>query len=458
MVWSADKMISAVRLWTTWTTMPLKVVAPSFNSALVTMLSNLEGLKGTIAQSVGVPPSEINYTYSDLLFGMKEWSKLQGEYIAGTYKTNKLWLAMRDFDYMTNSYDVRIIRKQSVVGEPAAYDTANLFATYKIGEDFGIYTILAAQMRHQKVKEGSSLSMWDAYSVKDGKLTFDENVIRGYIKNADGTYSELRAFTDREIFKMKRVYEMQQGGYRKSEMTLIQQTAAGKLLMQFKQYMPTILNNVYSGKYKDYSLADLKIIPDELHEGENVYDYVDRLNEGRMLVLLKMIWSYSRMAKTDAYRYKNLSNEQKQQFILVMETLGVLTIAIAATLAGADDDEPDTPLAQRTRRLFMEDVTQGMNPVDILRNVMTPIASISKLFNATTGGITFLTQGVVMGKETTEGKPVGYANFSKSVPGLATFAEIDRYFKKSTKASEYDWMFGYNLKEGLKSGGTRSVD
>ena len=128
------------------------------------------------------------------------------------------------------------------------------------------------------------------------------------------------------------------------------------------------------------------------------------------------------------------------------QQLLIMSLAITAAMVGAagDGDDPlDTPLGQRTKRLFMEDATQGLNPVDILRSAMTPLSSVSKGFNAIQWSITYLTEGFIMGKKTSEGKPVGWSAVSKSIPGLTTFAEYDRYFKKSAKDSEYSWLFGY---------------
>jgi hypothetical protein len=172
-----------------------------------------------------------------------------------------------------------------------------------------------------------------------------------------------------------------------------------------------------------------------------------------MLVIMKMLADYSRVMNSDPHRWKDLSNEQKQQVIAFGITLGIfMTYVIGSKIGDDDDDKKYSALHERTRRLFMEDATQGMNPLDIARTATTPIATVSKLFRTGNAMWDFMTEGL-WGARTMEGKPKGLTELYKAIPVTSTLAEIDRYFKPSVKEGSNRIMYGY-----WTDPGTRSVD
>jgi len=458
-----SKLMNQAKMYLSYSLMGLKVVAPAVNTALVIMLTTKDAVKGSIAKSLGIPEEEIDFTLKDLKNASMDYSSMQKDIWSNNQEKNKLHAFAKKFHYLADNYDYKIRPKDQIIAKNRFGDTSWIFFTYRMGEDFGQFAILAAQIRRMKTKdkEGNTISMWDAYDFdEEGKFVYTGGN-RGFVKHEGDNVEEIGEITTEEMIRLKRVYQRIHGNYRQDEKMMIEMTAEGSWLMNYKRYMPAYMIGLFGGKQKDSSLGYFKpkmiinedgtVMPKKL-DGETELEFVDRIHRQKFDLLFGMLHTYSKMALNtfgtkfninEDYTLKGMSNEEKQKMIDILLTLSIMSTFIAGYNYDDDDDNVKTPLEERLRRLFVEDITQGANPQDFLRNMATPVVMVSKMFDMSMAFTKFIGQGIIQGERTKEGKIPGGTTFRKTTPIFSVLAEIDKYFKEDVKESDVKTLFGY---------------
>ena len=110
-----------------------------------------------------------------------------------------------------------------------------------------------------------------------------------------------------------------------------------------------------------------------------------------------------------------------------------------------DDDDKfwNSQAGQRLTRLLSEDITQGYNPVDILRNIQSQSIVLPRLFQTTEALIDFTLNGVIRGERTQDKHRLpGESMLRKVIPGFSTLAELERYMGNNFTDTEFAGWFG----------------
>lgn len=418
---SIDRIMRLLKSWVSASAMWIKPVAAGSNAALIFTLNLSKAMVGSLAKATGMPIEQIDFTITDLIFAHKEHGKFIGDMMRGKKEENKLWLFAKQFNYLPDNYDYAV-RKGELLGvKNKLFDKSNFYLFHSIGEEYGSFVLLAAQMKRYKM---GTKSAWDSYDVQDGKLVYTGD---RDLPLDDGTrLTELNAT---EITKLKRVSSRIHGGYRQDERTALELTAMGQWALQFKKYLPNVLENLFQGKYEDVSIG--YYAKKQNDAGEDVYTWVSRINEGRVRVLGKWIMTMMYIRQDDDYAWSNLEDEQKLQIYDVMVSGAMWAMMTSATflVLGDDDDDDEEEAAWRRRFVRLaDDTTQGLYIPDLFNSIQTQIGILPKLYKTSSAAYDFLFRGIIMGEETQRGDMVGYNTLTNNLPFFATLKEYERYF------------------------------
>ena len=429
-----DQILRGLKYWSTITSMWLKPIQGTFNHALIIMLDTKDALKGTIARAVGVPPENIDFTMKDLHRAEMEVFKLWKDQALGNQRENKLYNLAYKFQYLTDSYDYTIFRENLVAGGTKLFKESNMYFFHTIGEDHGNYSLLAAQLMHMKhPKTGKSI--WDSYDNYGNWNAPSRGVT---VDPGTGETTELNELDSREITKLKRVSQRIHGSYRQEERSALELYALGQWLLQFKRYMPQLLNNLFQGGYKDSTAGYYKQVFDangkpKRIDGEDVFEFSERMQRGRLWVMLEILGSLWGKGRA----FNDMDPEEQQQFIDLMMTATLMLSYGTYVMTGyKDDDEKfwSTNFGMRLNRLIVEDLTQNVNPMDAGRNLVTPLITVSKLYNGMQALGSFLVDGLILGNRTQQGRIPGETTVRKYIPVLSMFAEFEKYIGNAQEA------------------------
>ena len=434
----ADKVLRGMKHWTSAAAMWVKPVAGTANHALITMLNSKEAAKGSFAKRLGIEEEDIDYTISDLVKAEGLIIEMAKDFMIGEGKKNKLWVMAKKLNYLTDNYDYAVRNRDMIAPKSKVYDQANLYIFHQIGEDHGSLMLLAAQLLHRK-NQKTGKSMWDSYD-KEGNWV---GGVRGRVQigetsNGDPIYRELTEMDDRETTHLKRVSQRIHGSYRQDERVALELYALGHWVLQFKKYFPTILFNMFQGKRRDMSLGSYKLVKQE--KGEDIYEFVERINEGRVLIMLKMIGNITSLRSDPDYNWSNLDSESKQHMIEVFNTLFILAGWFVANATVIDDDDEfwNSNWGKLIQRKAGEDLSQGYHPMDLIRNFRDTTIVIPRLYSTIEAFTLFISDGVVGGKKLRNGRMPGETMLRKNLPFFATWEEVQRYFGH-TKSTEVKW-------------------
>lgn len=425
--------VSAGAMW-------LKLVAAGFNAALILSLNFKKAMEGSWGKLAGLEDTEIEFTFSDFAQGIVTWTMSQFHSFIPNEEGGKLLAMAKLLDYLPENYDYRANPK-SLVAPKNRLNTGMLFVAHKIGEDMGNYSILYSALKRMKTvdKDGKQISMWDAYKYNPAteQVAYDGGV-RGVVERGDGSFKELRELENEEIIRLKRVSQKIHGGYRQEERIAMELTALGSVVMQFRKFLPAIIENAFQGRYKDNSLGFYKLKMDEngnpvLKEGKNVYEWQARVSEGRIMLLLKLVSSYfkigdMRLFGDDKYNWDNLENEDKQNIRELLLTSMMILSWLMIRGSAVDDDDKEKAFFIRLDRLFLEDITQGYNPLDIARSIQSQGALFYQGFDFLQAFADFTLNGVIRGDTTQSGDMPGVNKMMRRIPPFSVIKDIEKYF------------------------------
>lgn len=425
--------VSAGAMW-------LKFVAAGFNAALILSLNFKKAMEGSWGKLAGLEDAEIEYTLSDFTEGVVAWTKTQFHSFIPTEEGGKLLALTKALDYLPENYDYRA-NPESLVAPRNRLNLGMLFVAHKIGEDMGNYTILYSTLKRMKTtdKNGNQISMWDAYKYDEANQTvIYDGGVRGVVERGDGSFKELRGLENEEIIRLKRVSQKIHGGYRQEERIAMELTALGSVVMQFRKFLPAIVENAFQGRYKDNSLGFYALKMDEngnpvLKDGKNVYEWQTRVSEGRVMLLLKLVSSYlkigdMRLFGDDKYNWDNLENEDKQNIREILLTAMMVITWLMVRGSAIDDDDEEKAFFIRLDRLFLEDITQGYNPLDIARSIQSQGALFYQGFDFLQAFADFMLNGVIRGNTTEKGDMPGVNKMLRRIPPFSVIKDIEKYF------------------------------
>ena len=189
--------------------------------------------------------------YAGQYFGKKNFIKAKTYYwggLSGIIKdtvgrtpTSKIGLMNEYFNVLQHfdEYGNRIKHKALSM---RGMNLGSFFFIMTMGEHMLQSQLFMAMALQKKftLADGKKISLWDAYSVENGKLILNPEVAEQFNQH------------DRAIFKDKvqGVYQRLHGIYNQKDRNAIQQYAAGRWVMQFRKWMPSGFQRRFEGVEK----------------------------------------------------------------------------------------------------------------------------------------------------------------------------------------------------------------
>jgi hypothetical protein len=178
----------------------------------------------------------------------------------------------------------------------------------------------------------------------------------------------------------------------------------------------------------------------ERKDGEDVYVWMQRINEGRFRVLGKMFLSLVMMGSGDpGYKWSNMEPLMKQHMIDAALTVGMWTTMYIGYLKMFGDDKDDDTLKMWYKMYLLDNFIQQYSPQEMLKigvQSMQPVAMTRALQTTTSLG-TMMIAGFDYSfgdKEdafTNKGDFKGWNQFKKSIPFVASYADMIRRLENS---------------------------
>ena len=314
-------------------------------------------------------------------FGFKDYLKGSTQYwemlpkllaeLTSNNKTSKLGLLMEKFDVLDDFYDK--LRETGFYenGLNKIIGNTSLFFLYGLGEHLLHAQGMLACLNKTKVKNanGKQVPLLDAFEVKvvdgNGELVIKE----GYTDLNGRPIND--AFIKRQKKVISYVNRSLQGAFGDDEKGLIHQAAFGRLVMNFRQWMPAHYARRFNKLHWDAQLGDFR---------EGYYVTCWKFAGG----LLADIKNHQFQLAT---RYKNLNDMQKANLRRALtETAILVALALISRLGFGDDPKHRTKAEAmakyEVKRLLME--TYASSPLNlrafvsnIYKTLNEPIAAIA---------------------------------------------------------------------------------
>lgn len=289
-------------------------------------------------------------------FGVKDMMYADAKYfqllmpllneINSNNKSSFLGLLMEKFDVLDDFYER--IKETGFYKNPISkiIGNGNLFFLYGIGEHLlhaqGMLAVLHNKKNNVLDKHGNEVSLLDALEVIKDETGNGELMIKdGYTKKNG------EKLTEADLQKIKRkiayVNKSMHGAFGTFEKGMIHKYAVGRLIMNFRQWMPAHYQRRFRGLHYDTDLG-------EYREGYYVSGYKFIKGCVQDLVKAKIQW---------VARYKELSEMQKYNLRrAAAETIIMVMLITAISLLGDEKDKKGNwayrDLIYQLKRMQME--------------------------------------------------------------------------------------------------------
>jgi len=454
----ADALLMLMKNWTSATLMWLKPFTGGGNGVNAMILQHKDSIKGSIGslKLFGVDGDAIDTTLADSLFADKVYF---GEHIAnaitGRFERDKTWLLLKKLRYLPDQFDYKSSERYLLSVRNRVVSQSTMYSFHRIPEEAVAMVTMISQLHHLK-NQKTGKSLWDSYEVQQ-MPNGEYDVVwtggtRGKLKEGTGsntTYTDLNELTSQEVAKIKKVYEKMQGGYRKEEAAAIEVYVLGKVFMQLKKYYPRLLLNAFASKRSELDMGYLKKTADR-KDGEDVYEWMQRVNEGRFRVLGKFFLSTVMMgAGNRDYKWHNMPDSLKLHVVDAGLTLGMWFTAYVAYLKMFGDDKDNDSMKQWWKMYMMDNFIQQYSPKELMKigvQGMQPVAFSRALQTVTAAGTMMgATWDYAFGNEaeafTDKGDFRGWVQFRKAIPFFASYYDAVRRIENSedlTKVFQFD--------------------
>lgn len=322
------------------------------------------------------------FNMKDLVYADAEYFHLLGPLlneINSNTKSSKLGLLMERFDVLDDFYDK--IKETGFYKNPISrvIGNTNLFFLYGIGEHLlhaqGMLAVLHNKKNNVLNDKGQEVSIIEAFDVVKDATGNGELIVKAGYTNMDGS-----AITEEQLEKLKGriayTNKSMHGAFGSFEKGMIHRYAVGRLIMNFRQWMPAHYSRRFRGLYYDTDLG-------EYREGYYVSTY--KFIKG-------CVEDLARHKFQIATRWRQLSDMERYNLKRAMaETiiLGMLTASIA--LLGSPKDHKGNwayrHLIYELKRMQMEVMASDpvamygfvANAIKILNSPMAALNTIEKL-------------------------------------------------------------------------------
>lgn len=327
-------------------------------------LTNLNmGIAQTLMQSFGGK----YFGFKDIAVANKNYFKDIAGAVSDQYsdfKDNKLGLLIQKFDALEefnqtfNETDFHSGVFKKVIGKHSP------LVLNSMGEHYLHSLAMLAVLNNQKVKlNGKEVSLYEALEVTDktdkSGTTYKDISIKEGAKNLDGS-----DFTEENLFKVRSIIQdvnhAMHGAFSDIDRGDIHRHVVGRLLMQFRQWMPAF----YSDRFKGRRL--------NIKTGET--------EEGFYITTAGYLADVVRMKGRFATAFKNLSSEEQTNVKKAIWEVSLLYLLVLISKSAAGKPDKDDPwavsmLKYNMYRLKMELSAAAPTSMDFLDNMKTLINS-----------------------------------------------------------------------------------
>lgn len=416
-----DNIIDFIKGFVTAGTMWLKPFAGLRNGVYTLMQNNKNRIIKSIAKRFGVPEEDLDYTTENLIQANKIWLEYQAaalkSYATGKeIEDNKLHLLLKKYNYLPDAFDFKIKRQDIISQKNNIVSKDMLYLFHSVFEDWGTGSIFVAILLHKK-NEKTGKSIYDSYEIENNKLEW-KGGIRG--KREDGSIIE--GITYEELNKYKKISSVIHGNYRDDEKAAIELYAWGRMMMQFKRFVPQQLMNLGQSKQMSSALGKFEEIGKD-KDGISIYSWKPEVIEGKMRLLFGHLKNVIGIG-TGKYDFQKLSSKQKEDLISSYVTIFICFIGTILTHLAFDDDEEEQYMAKSWFKIF-KDLSDGMYPLDMLENFQYSSVSVGKLIKLSKALAEFSTS-VTTGDKTKQGKYRGSNELAKLIPPFSSLYDIDK--------------------------------
>lgn len=440
--------------------MALKLIPATANGALIVITNHLKGATNSLAKHFyNLADDDLQFTLSDVIKADMEWGRYLKDWITGNQRNNKMWNISKNLQFLPDNYDYAVANHDMVGVKDTIFNKANLYYFHSMYENYGAHNLMTAMANKsfewvnlENPKEKKVATMWEMYD-EQGEFA-DDKWIRGYQKNQFGNLTPLRGFAEEEVNAMKKGSERLHGSYRQEEKVVMERHVLGQMAMQFKKYLPTLMKenlrrrniSQFTGSFKSMEVTELELDEKGMPirpEGVPVYTWEEQMMEGRLRILAnvtlnKFGWSNKIGPDKDFnYDWENLSPDQKASYLNAVVTAAIFILGMLAFL-NADDDDKDKYAYVRGKRL-LEDITLGINPMDMWRPLTQAPAVFTKVTEIWDSMGMLLTEGLLSGKTDSRGLPKGLYPVLRNIPvgsGIHQWNSVMDDYENSPKILE----------------------
>lgn len=306
------------------------------------------------------------FSLKNSIVGKKNYYKDLPAYLAeinSTQKTSKMGLLIDKFDALEEFF-TSIQSESNYRGVLSRIlGKGNLYILNNMGEHYLHTRTMYAMLDAYRVKKGNTeMSLYDAMKVveRDGEYSIE---IEDGVTNLDGS-----SITEDSMLKLNmdigKVNQSLNGAFNDDDKGAIHRGALGRMVMQFRQWMPAHYYRRYASKYYDAAL--------------------DQYREGFYRTMGRFAWETLkdlRKAKFKvATRYHSLSkHEQANIKRSLAEMVLFATLAVVISMMGPAKDKKgiwgERLLLYNLKRMFLETGASCPITPNFLKNIWTTLQS-----------------------------------------------------------------------------------
>lgn len=433
-----DKIADVLTGYTSITGLTVNLLGAEANYLVGKMQMIIEGACGEF------------YNLSDLSIADVKYFQMLPELLVeasmGNNRKSKLALLMERFDVLEDYY--RDLKAKGFYKSPIGkiIGNSNMFFMYGAGEHALHAVTMLAILQHTKVydvKAHTDIPLLEAidvdltYSKKNGKLKLDRDSYKWIEKDDKGNVTH-RDITDEDILKVEKnityANKSMHGTYNDLDKGMIHRYAIGRMIMNFRQWMPAHYGRRFRGLHYDADLGEFR--------------------RGFYTSLWNFLWETVKEIKNSklqiATRWNELSDMDKYNLKRVIAETAMFAMLTVSNLSlGRYKDKKGNwaarMLAYEVKRMLME--TQASSPlvmpfsgygatgfiknfISVLNSPMACLSSIDKI--ATILDLTNLFSEVENGKH--RGENLYLHNLEKSLPFYGSI-------RKQLNMGEEDYLF-----------------
>lgn len=355
------------------------------------------------------------FNMKDLLYSDGKYFELLGPLLCeinSNTKSSLLGLMMERFDVLDDFYDR--IKETGFYKNPISriIGNTNLFFLYGMGEHLlhaqGMLAVLHNSRNNVLDASGKEVSLLEAFDVVKDAEGNGELIIKDGYTNKDGS-----AITEEQLEKIKgKIHytnKSMHGAFGSDEKGMIHRYAVGRLIMNFRQWMPAHYSRRFRGLYYDTDLGEYR---------EGFYVSTFKFVKGCVedLVKAKFQWGTRWHELSDMERY-NVKRAAAETMILAMLTA---SIALLGDYKDKKGNWAYRHLVYQLKRMEMEVMASDpvalygfvSNGIKILNSPVAALNTIEKLSHLIKVTDAFVT--IESGKHKGENKYVH--NLEKDLP------------------------------------------